>query len=440
MADHPPLIDLQTTAQILHRTNVIFSTGHNLRTFLVLSFLLFSLRDSVENISQFITTSIDNDPYIESILSRSQLPPISTTSKRHRHRHHHRPNWVVLDIGFLSIEQDGRIFEYIATPKENATSLILDSFSPHMGYSKFVSDNGIRASEVVRPGVRFSYRSFKIVEKEDNVIMNSTNGSTLIDAGKTKSKKDLHQETKRLLFKIGAICASFCFMIIASIVIDIWVHGAAFVLVANDILNNQISLQETFHDGAILGSRRLFGFMITKLAIRNALTQLYGVYHFVGIKDQYSLLKIFVRLMILPFSSAPPSVKGYEEEIYLYMLTWFMLDMFMSFPFALGPWVAMVDPGLTRGEVIEEGNRLFSLRSDVAFILRSLQGLVCGDLLGLILAFIFGNKLFALMIQSFMEVYFMVALMLHTFSVKSMDDMANEIPFGQQELEALLEV
>ncbi|KAL8245239.1 hypothetical protein R6Q59_011497 [Mikania micrantha] len=161
--------------------------------------------------------------------------------------------------------------------------------------------------------------------------------------------------------------------------------------------------------------------MITKLAIRNALTQLYGVYHFVGIKDQYSLLKIFVRLMILPFSSAPPSVKGYEEEIYLYMLTWFMLDMFMSFPFALGPWVAMVDPGLTRGEVIEEGN-------------------LCGDLLGLILAFIFGNKLFALMIQSFMEVYFMVALMLHTFSVKSMDDMANEIPFGQQELEALLEV
>ncbi|KAL8216982.1 hypothetical protein R6Q57_023819 [Mikania cordata] len=414
MADHPPLIDLQTTAQILHQTNVIFSTGHNLRTFLVLSFLLLSLLDSVENISQFMTTSIDNDPYIESILSRSQLPPNSTTSKRHRPQHHHRPNWVVLYNDFLSIHQDDRIFEYIVTPKENDTSLILNSFSPHLWYSKFVSDNGIRASEVVRLGVRFSYRSFKIVAKEDNVIMNSTNGSTLIDARKTKSKKDLHQETKRLLFKIGAICASFCFIIIALIVIDIWVHGAAFVLVANDILNNQISLQETFHNGAILGSRRLFGFMITKLAIRNALTQLYGVYHFVGIKDQYSLLKIFVRLMILPFSSALPSVKGFEEEIYLYMLLWFMLDMFMSFPFALGPWVAMVDPGLTRGEVIEEGNRLFSLRSDVAFILRSLQGVVCGDLLGLILAFIFGNKLFALMIQSFIEVHFMVALMLHT--------------------------
>ncbi|KAL8245238.1 hypothetical protein R6Q59_011496 [Mikania micrantha] len=225
MADHPLLIDLQTTAQILHQTNVIFSTGHNLCTFLVLSFLLFSLRDSVENVTQFITTSIDNDPYIESILSRSQLPPNSTTSKRHRHRHHHRPNWAVLDNGFLSIDQDGRIFENIVIPKENDTSLILNSFSPHLGYSKFISDNGIRASEVVRPGVRFSYRPFKIVEKEDNVIMNSTNGSTSIDPGKTKSKKDLHQETKRLLFKIGAICASFCFMIIASIVIDIWSWG-----------------------------------------------------------------------------------------------------------------------------------------------------------------------------------------------------------------------
>ena len=68
----------------------------------------------------------------------------------------------------------------------------------------------------------------------------------------------------------------------------------------------------------------------------------------------------------------------FEKEIYGFMLSWFLLDMFMSFVFAVDAWVAMVDSRKNGREVVKEGCRLLSLMVHPAINLKCLEGIVCG--------------------------------------------------------------
>ncbi|KVH90480.1 uncharacterized protein LOC112520665 [Cynara cardunculus var. scolymus] len=459
MNDRPPqpparLIDLRTTTEILKQTTTtIFSTRHHLLIFLYLSFLLLSLRASVENATHSLTSFIDNDPSIKSLLSRIQLPPNPTTITT-RQRRRHRPFLQLTRVGTLDDdffsgdeELDHRFFGSLSKPQLNATSFILDSFDPQLGFSNFVSDNGIRVSETVRSSAKMTFRSIEIIKEEENEVVDDSNQSAVID-GKAGSKTVLqfflkrfdleHHDLTALLFLVGALSSSYGFVVLLFVATHAWVHGIIFVLVVNDFLEGYRSFLRTFWNGACLGMKRLSGFIVMRWVVRDALTQLLGVWFFGEIEDQYSIFKIFVRLKFMPFSIVTPWVKGFEKEIYGFMLSWFLLDMFMSFVFAVDAWVAMVDSRKNGREVVKEGCHLLSLMVHPAINLKCLEGIVCGSFARWILLQSFG-KLFASAFQSLMEVYFMVAWLMYYFSVKSMDANSSGQPFGRRELEVLLE-
>ncbi|KAK1429398.1 hypothetical protein QVD17_11607 [Tagetes erecta] len=424
MTDHHPppplrLLNLRTATEILNRTTTIFSTRHHLCIFLILSFLLFSLRTNVENLTHFITTYIDNNPN----------PTTVTTT---HHRHHHRPFFQLTRIGILdddSLSGDNELnpqfFGNIPNPKLNHTSFILDSFDPQLGFSNFISDNGIRVSEIVRSFGTTSFRAIEIKKQENRVINN----------GRVEFQR---RELNTMLTFVGVLSGSYGLMIIAFVVTNIWVHGVVFVLVVNVFLNKHMPFSQIFEKGAILGSRRLYGFVIMRWAVRDVFTQVLGLFFFGEIEDQDSLFKIFIRMKFMPFSTAFPWIKGFEQEIYGFMLTWFLLDLVISFVFALDAWVAMADPRKSGKEVMEDGCHLLSIMINPAINLKSLEGIACGSFARHILTHIFG-KVFASMIQCFMEVYFMVAWMMHYLSVKSKDAECNGVTFGNSELEAMLE-
>ncbi|KAI3706660.1 hypothetical protein L6452_24551 [Arctium lappa] len=452
----PRLIDLRTTTEILKQTTTtIFSTRHHLLIFLLLSFLLLSLRTNVENATHSLTSFIDNDPSIKSLLSRFHLPPNPTTTTTRQQRRRRRPFLQLTRVGTLDDdlfsgdeELDHRFFGSFSKPQLNATSFILDSFDPQFGFSNFVSDNGIRVFETVRSSSKMTFRSIEIIKEEENEIVDDSNQSVVIDDGKSEIKSVLqfflkrfdleHHDLTALLFLVGALSSSYGFVVLAFVATHAWVHGVVFVSVVNDFLKGNKSFIMIFWNGACLGMKRLSGFIVMRWVVRDALTQLLGVWFFGEIEDQFSIFKIFVRLKFMPFSIVTPWVKGFEKEIYGFLLSWFLLDMFMSFVFAVDAWVAMVDSRKNGREVVKEGCRLLSLMVHPAINLKCLEGIVCGSFARWVLLQSFG-KLFASGFQSFMEVYFMVAWLMYYFSVKSMDANSSGQSFGRRELEVLLE-
>ncbi|KAI7751346.1 hypothetical protein M8C21_023443 [Ambrosia artemisiifolia] len=453
MPNHPPPVDLRSATQILNQTTTIFSTRHHLPTLLTLSILFLCLRTNLENLTTYLTTHIDTDPSIQSLLSSPPTLPIPTTT-HHRHHHHRRRRPFLqltrvgtLDDDFFSGDEDldQRFFGNVIVNNINHTQIVLDSFHPNLGFSRFVSDNGIRVSEIVRSSAKMSFRLVNNVTVVNNTNNSNDNGSVSSVTVEGKSGLQLlfdgvgleHDEMNTLLWLIGVLSGCYGVMIVAYVFTHVWVHGVVFVVVVNEFLGRDCLLWEAFEKGAILGAKRLSGFVIMRWVIRDAWTQLLGVLFFGEIEDQYSLFKIFVRLKFMPFSMVTPWVKGFEKEIYFFMLSWFLLDMVMSFVFALDPWVAMVDSRLTGKQVFKEGCRLLSIMISPAINLKCFEGIVCGSFGRHVLTYFFG-QLLASMIQSFMEVYFMVAWMIHYLVVKSIDARSNGTPFGRSELETML--
>ncbi|XP_076952918.1 uncharacterized protein LOC143626853 [Bidens hawaiensis] len=446
MTDHqPPLTHLRTATQTLHHTTtIIFSTTHNLRSLVILSFLLFSLRNNLETLTNYLTHYIDSDQDIQTLLSRTQPDPNPAIPiSRHRRRPFLQLTRVgTLDDGFFSGDEeiDHRFFGNLEEKHGNESNFILDSFDPQLGFSSLVVDNGIRVSEIVRSDAKLTFRLAEIADK--------VNGSVVIDDVKNESEANLgflffrvgieEHELNTLLWLIGVLSGSYGVMIPVYVFTCVWVHGVVFILVVNELLKKDCSFREVFEKGAILGARRLLGFVILRWVVRDGWTQLLGLYFFGEIDDQYSLFKIFIRLKFMPFSMlAPWVVKGFEKEIYRFLLSWFLIDLVMSFVFALDAWVAMVDSRKTGKEVIKEGCRLLSLMINPAINLKCLEGIACGSFARHVLTHFFGT-LFASVVQSFMEVYFMVAWMMHYLSVKSIDASNNGVPFGQRELEDMV--
>ncbi|KAK9068468.1 hypothetical protein SSX86_012582 [Deinandra increscens subsp. villosa] len=453
----PPAIHLRTTTQILKQTNTIFSVNHHLLIFVLLSFLILSLRSNVETATHSLTSFIDHDPSIKSILSRLHIAANPAAPPAIANRHRRRPFLQLtrvgtLDDGFFSGDEDPdhRFFGTLPRPQPNSTSLILGSFDPRLGFSNFISDNGIRVSEIVRSNAKISFKSVEPVEIEEKVDAGDakSNDHEVIEERESDGIDDLqlflkkfeleHHEMTALLFLLSVLSASYGFAIFGFVVTYAWVLGIIFVVVVNDLLKGYKSFFRTIWDGSNLGLKRLSGYIVMRWAVRDALTQLLGVWFFGEIEDQYLFFKIFVRLKLMPFSIVSPWVKGFEREIYGFLLSWFLLDTLISFVFAVDAWIAMVDTRKSVREVVKEGCHLLSLMLHPAINLKCLEGIICGSFARWVLSHLFG-KLFASAFQSFMEVYFMVAWLLYYFSVKSKDANSSGTPFGQRELERLLE-
>ncbi|PWA62723.1 hypothetical protein CTI12_AA361040 [Artemisia annua] len=402
----PPQLHLQTATQILKKTTTIvfFSGIHHLISFLILSILLFSIQSKTLVITHDITSYIENTPSINSTLTRTNNPPKPTspiTTNRRRK---------TLDNNFFpgDNELDQRTFlDTLLKTHVNATSFFLDSFDHHVGPT--------------------------FIEFQENVKENvSSSGSGIMLVFDLK-----YNEVSTLLGLVRVFCVSYGFMMAAFVVISAWVYGVVFVLVVNDLLKTRKSLYRTFVDGEFLGFNRLARFVGMRLMVRVALSQLLGVFFFRGVKDKFTFVNVWIWLMFLPFSDVSPWVKGYEYEFWWIRFLWIPLNLLFSFVLDAGAWVVMVDSRKRGREAINEGYHLFLLMFDPAGNLKCLEYFICSLFGRTTLKRAFGEKI-ALAFLSFMEVYFTVVWLMFYFSVKSVDANSKGIPFGQQELEAMV--
>nr|XP_043610363.1 uncharacterized protein LOC122582077 [Erigeron canadensis] len=440
---NPPIHHHTTTTQILKQSTTILINSNHLSTFFLLSFLIFSLRLNVETATHSLTSFIDHDPSIKSLLNRLHLPP---SSSNHHSPRVKKPFLQLTRVGTLDDDDffsgdenpDHRFFDTARNIKKNQTLLFFDCFD-HLGFVNY-SDNGVRVPELVPSNGKVEFKlseSVGIDEKIDADDIYSENVNEGVEDFLKRFELE-HHEMSALLFLLGVLSASYGFAILGFVVTYAWVLGIVFVVVVNDLLKGYKSFVRTLWDGSNLGLKRLSGFIVMRWAIRDALTQLLGVWFFGEIEDQYLFFKIFVRLKLMPFSIVSPWVNGVEKEIYGFLLSWILLDTLVSFVFAVDAWIAMADTRKSVREVVKEGCHLLSLMLHPAINLKLLEGIVCGSFARWVLAGLFG-KLFASAFQSFMEVYFMVTWLLYYFSVKSKDANASGVPFGQRELERLLE-
>ncbi|GMH28773.1 hypothetical protein Nepgr_030616 [Nepenthes gracilis] len=172
--DPPPPIDHRTTGQLLRQASLSFISL--LPTCVFLSLLLFSFRTLLENGTVFVTSFIDRDPSLRSLLSRLDIAGKNIPSSRSltghpfataRHRPRRRPFLHLSRVGtvdddfFSGDDDDGRsAFGSYRKAQMNDSFLALSNFDSKLGFSNFVVDNGIKFSEVVRTGISFKVDGF----------------------------------------------------------------------------------------------------------------------------------------------------------------------------------------------------------------------------------------------------------------------------------------
>lgn len=456
MADAPQ-IDLHTTSQILRQTFLTFTS--NFYTFLFLSLLIFSFRTTVENGTLIVTAFIDRDPLLKALLSRldiagnnlqatSSLASSAAVNRRRRSVLHLTRVGALHDDYFSGDEDDG--FTFFGSNRRaqiNGSFVSLSINLGKSGISDFVEDNGIRVFEVVHPGVSFNVDRLALnLEGEDR----EENGTIIVEKGEDGDKvkvPDLQfvikglelgrRDTAALFVLVCFLSAAYGWVILGFLVTYSWVLGIVFITVVNDLLGRYSAFVATIFDGSRLGLKKLSGFILMRWAVRDALTQLLGLWFFGEIEDQYSFFRLFVRLKLMPFSVTSPWIKGYESQISWFLYTWLIMDFIVSFIFSVDPWVSIVD--LRRGglELVREGCYLLSTMLNQAVQIKCLESILCGSPARWFLAHIFG-KLFASCFQTVAEVYFMVAWLIYYFAARHKDANFLGRDFGRRELEGFL--
>ncbi|KAF5750392.1 hypothetical protein HS088_TW03G00728 [Tripterygium wilfordii] len=472
MTDHPRLSHLRTTTRLFKQTTATFTS--NLFAFLFLSLLLFCFRTLVENGTHLLTSFIDRDASLKSLLSRldlaghQQQQDLQHLHHHHRLRHHRRPflhltRVGTLDDGFFSGD-DVPLFGSQRKSSVNASYVILSNFDTRLGFSQHVVDNGIRYPVVVRSGITFKAPTshfdkesddFSYVNDKDGVNANEQdskekeNGSINLDKGQDFERVvdfqffikglDLgRRDAAALFFLVSLLSAAYGWVILGFTAIYSWVLGVVFITVVNDLLGRFSSFLGLLWDGSRLGLKRLTGFILMKWAVRDALTQLLGLWYFGEIEDQYSFFKLFVRLKLMPFSVMSPWIKGFEKEISGFLFTWFLLDTFVAFIFAVDGWIAIVDHRRSGREIVKEGCYLISTMMNQAIQIKCFEAILCGSFARWVLTRLFG-KFLAAVFQSVVEVYFMVAWLIFYFVARSRDANSEGRRFGRRELEGLVE-
>ncbi|KAF2289916.1 hypothetical protein GH714_039167 [Hevea brasiliensis] len=379
MTDQPrfSINNLRTTSHLIKQASASFSA--NLFTFLLLSLLLFSFRSLVESGTHVLTSFIDRDPSLRSLLSRLDL------SGRHLHPHHriqrfpprrHRRPFLhltrvgTLDDDFFSGDDDTdrSLFGPNRKLSPNGSSVILYNLDPGLGFSEYVVDNGIKISETVHSGIQF---------KVDSLLMNSSDREST-DYSDNEKEEEEEEENGSFL------SAAYGWVILGFTAIYSWILGIIFVAVVNDLLGRFTSFVAVVWDGSRLGLKRLTGFILMRWAVRDALTQLIGLWYFVD------------------------------------------------------AWVTIVDSRRTGREIIKEGCYLISTLFNQAVQIKSMETILCGSAARWLLTRVFG-KFLAAVFQSAVEVYFMVAWLIFYFAARCKEAHSEGRRFGRRELEGLID-
>ncbi|XWS43580.1 hypothetical protein CRYUN_Cryun16bG0116500 [Craigia yunnanensis] len=432
---------LRSTSQILKKT-AVQCTAHPF-TFLFLSFFLLSFRSLVESGSLFLNSFIDRDPSFKSLLSRLDIHPSHPHARLQPTRRHTRRPFLhltrvgTLDDDFFSSEddhRDGSLFGSFPNRPLNGTAVILSNFDTKLGFSHFVADNGIMLPEIVRYGVKFKTTSFDYEKNEGEHQEERIMDFQFVYKGLELGRRD----AAALFFLVSFLSAAYGWVILGFTAIYSLVLGVVFFTTVNDSIGRFVSFFGAFWDGSKMGLKRLTGFVLMKWAVRDAVTQLLGLWYFGEIEDHYSFFKLFVRLKLMPFSVMSPWIRGFEKEISGFLFTWFLVDTLVSFAFSLAAWIAIVDSRRTGREIIKEGCYLMSTLLNQAIQIKCYEAILGGSFARWVLTHI-GGEFFATVIQAALEVYFMVAWLIFYFVVRCREANAEGRRYGRRELEALID-
>ncbi|KAL6492698.1 hypothetical protein OROGR_033164 [Orobanche gracilis] len=452
----PPMSILRqttTTTQILKKTTSLISS--HLLTFLFLTTLVLTFRSNIHSASHYLSSLIDRDPSLKSLLSRIDFSDSARRHQNHHIRHRRRRAFFhfshvgAADGEFLSggFDVDRSLFHPSPRkPLPNATLVILSDFSPKYGFSDSVVDNGVSFPGLVKPGF-FGFRpefekKVTVMEEEEIKFMESSldDGNAVVDLDFLIKGFELgHQDATSLFFLAGILTAAYAYAVFAFIVTYTWANGVIFLKVVDHLLGNYRSFLRTFWDGSNIGLRRLSGFILMKWAVRDALAQLMGIYFFGEIEDQYVFFKVFLRMKFMPFTNLAPWVKGHEWDSAGFIVNWFLIDLMVGLVFSVGSWAAIVDSRRGGREIVKEGYRVLLALFCPALELRLSEAIICGSIGRWMLKRIFGEVL-TMIFQSLMEVYFMVAWLIFYLAARQKDDASFGRTFGRRELEGLLDV
>ncbi|KAI3910302.1 hypothetical protein MKW92_012957 [Papaver armeniacum] len=451
-----PRLELRTTAQLIKQTSVSFSTS--LYTFLFLSLLLFFFRTSVENGTLIITSFIDRDPSLKALLSRIDLSGRnlkssntednsfstsgSTSSggrsnfnnnrgRRRRRPFLHLSRVGTLDDDFFStdddIDNDRGLFGFGKKGMINVTTMNLSYLFRGNDY-----DDGVLLNEIVASG------GFQF--KDEGSVMNDGGGVV----GNEEEEGDFQffmkglelgrRDAAALFFLVSFLSVAYGWVILGYLVTHSCILGVVFFVVVNNHLGKHVSSMKNIWGGSKLGVRRVSGFILMRWAVRDAMTQLLGLWFFSEIEDQHSFFKLFIRLKLMPFSVTSPWIVGYETQISGFLFTWFLLDVVVALVFAVDSWVAIMDIRMSGKEIVREGCYLISTMMNQAIQLKCYEAILCGSFVRWILVHSFGN-IFASAFQSIVEVYFMVAWLIYYFAARCRDTSSDGRRFGRRDLE-----
>ncbi|GMN39161.1 hypothetical protein TIFTF001_008389 [Ficus carica] len=458
---HPRLRSLRSTPQVLKEAGAAFSG--NFAVLLFLSLLVFSFRAVVENGTHLVTSFIDRDPSLKSLLSRldltgpnhpnhrlgsssssSDAAAAAAALRRRRRPFLHLTRVGTLDDDFFSGDDDDdrSLFGSNRRLSVNASVVLFSQLGSKVGFSDLVVDNGVKVSEVVRSGVNFKSVDRIVDREEESDVSGSDNpgeSDRIVDLQFFIKGLELgRRDAATLFFLVSFLSAAYGWVILGFLVTYSWVLGIVFITVVNDLLGRFSSFAGLVWDGSRLGLKRLSGFILMRWAVRDALTQLLGLWYFGEIEDQYSFFKLFVRLKLMPFSVMSPWIRGFEKEISGFLFSWFLLDTFVALIFAVDAWIAIVDTRKSGREIVKEGCYLISTMFNQAIQIKCLEAVVCGSFVRWVMARILGRS-FAKVFQSTMEVYFMVAWLVFYFAARCKDANSQGRRFGQRELEALVD-
>ncbi|KAF9598152.1 hypothetical protein IFM89_025592 [Coptis chinensis] len=405
---HRPRLNLRTTTQLINQSTSTFTS--NFFTFLFLSLLLLSFKTIVENGTLIVTTFIDHDPSLKSLLSKLDLSGTTTQQQHHNiippphnHRGRNRPflhltRVGTLDDDFFSTDDDRRGYLHRKKSVVNTSFVNLS----YLDGKKF-------------EGIKFMVDDYR--------------------GGKEKAGIELaRRDAATLFFLVSFLSAGYGWLILGYLVMQSCVLGIVFIVVVNNYLRKYSSFFGNVLRGSDLGFKRLSGFILIRWAVRDALTQFLGLWFFGEVEDQYSFLKLFVRLKLMPFAVSSPWIPGFEKEVSGFRVAWVMVDACVSFVFAVNSWVAIMDYRMSSREVVKEGCYLISMMANQAVVLKWFEVILSGTPVRWVVSRIFG-RLFGSFFQSVVEVYFMVVWLIYYFAVRCKDVNSDGRRFGRRDLE-----
>ncbi|GAA0152986.1 hypothetical protein LIER_11329 [Lithospermum erythrorhizon] len=425
----PPIIH-HTAAQILISASKLLL--HHLPLFLPLSLLLLSFHFNLLYLHHHLSSSLHTNTSL--------------------HHHHHprlrrRPflhlrRFGTLDNNFFNSASE---FDHpLLNPKPNSSFIIISNFDPDFGFSYPISDNGVVLNKIVRNGL-FSFKPpfdlFDLINRKgaDFVSNSSVSDDDEIKFGFLLGGLRLNRrDFVTLLYFAGFLAVGYVYTVLTYLAIYTMVYGIVFVGVIDHVLGRYSSVYRTVSDGAVLGLRRLSGFVLMRWAVTDALGQVVGIYFFGEVEDQFALIKIFVMTKLMPFADVSVSVKGYERESKGYMLAWFFVELVVGFVFAVDAWVAIVEWRRSGRVIIRKGCRMLGTLLLPSLVIGCWEVIACRVFPRWLLKETYG-ELFALAFQSVMEVYFMVVWLVFYLAARHRNALSMGRIFGRREVERLLE-